>query len=205
VHARGVPESEQFLREAGHALFTGLLGTDGIVGCYRASAALAAERSEELRVVLRIDDPVLAGLPWEAMFDDELGAYVCRRDQLVRHVPVASAVVPLLVRPPLRILGVASSPSNLSRLDADAEKEHLARALARPASQGLVEVHWAPDATWAGLQDVLMDGEWHVLHYIGHGNFDPSADEGVLALERADGRADLVERHLSSASVTAPL
>ena len=38
-----------------------------------------------------------------------------------------------------------------------------------------------------------MDGPWHVLHYIGHGDFDPLMDEGVLALEREDdGRADLV-------------
>jgi hypothetical protein len=190
--ARGVPETEQLLRDTGQTLFAGLLGADGIAGCYRASAALAAERGEELRTVLRIDDPELAGLPWEAMFDDELGAYVCRRDQLVRHVPVASAPAPLQIRPPLRILGVAASPRGLPRLDTGREKEHLARALARPAAQGLVEICWAPDATWAGLQDVLMDGEWHVLHYIGHGDFDPGLDEGVLALERKDGRPDLV-------------
>jgi WD40 repeat protein len=189
--ARGVPETEQFLRSTGQALFAGLLGADGIAGCYRASAALAAERGEELRVVLRIDDPVLAGLPWEAMFDHEAGAYVCRRDQLVRHVPVASAPAPLQVRPPLRILGVVSSPRDLRRLDADAEKEYLARALAGPVSQGLAEVHWAPEATWAGLQDVLTDGEWHVLHYVGHGDFNAALDEGVLALEREDGHADL--------------
>jgi len=189
--SRGVPETEQHLREAGQALFSGLLGTDGITGCYRASAALAAERGEDLRVVLRIGDPALAGLPWEAMFDHETGAYVCRRDQLVRHVPVASPPPPLQVRPPLRILGIVSSPSDLHRLDAEAEKEHLARALAVSVSQGLAEVRWAPSATWADLQDVLMDGEWHVLHYIGHGDFDANRDEGVLALEREDGSADL--------------
>ena len=51
---------------------------------------------------------------------------------------------------------------------------------------------WAPSATWADLQDLLLDGEWHVLHFIGHGDFDPGRDEGVLALTREDGRADLV-------------
>ena len=189
---RGVPDAEQLLRETGQLLFAGLLGAGGIAGCYRASAALAAERGEELRVVLRIGDPALAGLPWEAMFDHETGAYVCRRDQLVRHVPVASVVPPLQVRPPLRVLGIVSSPSDLHRLDAAAEKDNLVRALAGPASRGLAEVHWAPDATWAGLQDLLMDGEWHVLHYIGHGTFDPDRDEGALALERPDGRAHIV-------------
>ena len=35
-------------------------------------------------------------------------------------------------------------------------------------------MHWAPGATWADLQDLLLDGEWHVLHFIGHGDFDPT-------------------------------
>ena len=192
---RVLPETEQPVREVGEVLFAGLLGAGEVAGRYRAAAAVAAERGEELRVVLRIDDPALAGLPWEAMFDQGAGVYVCRQDQLVRHVPVASVPAPLRVRPPLRILGVISSPRGLPALDVDKEQDQLARALARPAAQGLAELHWAPAAAWADLQDLLLDGEWHVLHFIGHGDFDPGRDEGVLALTREDGRADLVAAH----------
>ena len=192
---RVLPETEQPVREAGQVLFAGLLGTGEVAGRYRAAAAVAAMREEGLRVVLRIDTPALAGLPWEAMYDQATGAYVCRQDQLVRHVPVASVPAPLRIRPPLRILGVVSSPHGLPPLDVDKEQEQLARALARPVGQGLAEVHWAPSATWADLQDLLLDGEWHVLHFIGHGDFDPARDEGVLALTREDGRANLVAAH----------
>ena len=191
----GLPETEQPVREAGQVLFARLLGTGEVAGRYRAAAAVAALHEEGLRVVLRIDTPALAGLPWEAMYDQATGAYVCRQDQLVRHVPVASVPAPLRVRPPLRILGVVSSPRGLPALDVEKEQDQLARALARPASQGLAEVHWAPSATWADLQDQLLGGEWHVLHFIGHGDFDSDRDEGVLALEREDGRADLVAAH----------
>ncbi|HEY1001218.1 MAG TPA: CHAT domain-containing protein [Streptosporangiaceae bacterium] len=189
---RVLPETEQPVREAGQALFAALLGAGEVAGRYRASAAVAAERGEGLRVVLRIDAPALAGLPWEAMFDQAAGVYVCRRDQLVRHVPAASVPAPLRVRPPLRILGVVSSPRGLPPLDVEKEQDQLTRALARPVGQGLAELCWAPSATWADLQDLLLDGEWHVLHFIGHGDFDPGRDEGVLALTREDGRADLV-------------
>src|SRR5271165_709264 len=192
---RVLPETEQPVREAGELLFAALLGAGEVAGRYRAAAAVAAERGEGLRVVLRIDSPALAGLPWEAMYDQAAGAYVCRQDQLVRHVPVASVPAPLRVEPPLRILGVVSSPRGLPALDVDKERDQLARALARPASQGLAEVHWAPSATWADLQDLLLDGEWHVLHFVGHGDFDPGRDEGMLALVREDGRADLVAAH----------
>ena len=143
-------------------------------------------------MVLRIDTPALAGLPWEAMYDQAAGAYVCRKDQLVRHIPVASVPAPLQVQPPLRILGVVSSPRGLPALDVEKEQDQLARALDQPARQGLAKLHWAPTATWADLQDLLLGGEWHVLHFIGHGDFDPGQDEGVLALTREDGRADLV-------------
>ncbi len=192
---RVLPETEQPVRAVGEVLFAGLLGAGEVAGRYRAAAAVAAERGEGLRVVLRIDDPVLAGLPWEAMYDQAAGAYVCRQDQLVRHVPVASAPAPLRVKPPLRILGVVSSPRGLPALDVDKEQDQLARALARPAGLDLAELHWAPSATWADLQDLLLDREWHVLHFIGHGDFDPERDEGVLALTREDGRADLVAAH----------
>jgi hypothetical protein len=136
---------------------------------------------------------MLAGLPWEAMYDDALGSYVCRREQLVRHVPVPSLAAPLAVESSLRILGVIASPRGLDALDTDREKAQLTRALGRLSSQGLAEVHWAPSATWADLQDLLQSEMWHVVHFIGHGDFDASRDEGVLALVAEDGRADLVE------------
>jgi hypothetical protein len=81
-------------------------------------------------VIIRIDDPVLAGLPWEAMYDDAAGEYVCRSGQLVRHVAVPAPVRPLTVRPPLRILGIASSPRGWPPWTSACEQEQLDQALA---------------------------------------------------------------------------
>jgi WD40 repeat protein len=192
---RLLPETEQPVREVGESLFAALLGAGEVAGLYRAAAAIAATQGERLRVVLRIDAPALAGLPWEAMYDQAAGSYVCRRDQLVRHVPVSAVAAPLRVQPPLRILGVVSSPRGLPPLSVEKEQDQLGRALARPVSQGLAELYWAPSATWADLQDLLLDGEWHVLHFIGHGDFDPSRNQGVLALVREDGRVEMVAAH----------
>jgi hypothetical protein len=182
---RVLDENEQCVREVGQTLFKALLGTGEVAGRYRA-----AERDEDLRLVLRIDDPALAGLPWESMYDEGIGTYVCRRHQLVRHVGVPAAAAPLAVTPPLRILGIVSSPRGLSPLDVEKEKDQLTTALAGNSS---VELTWAPAATWAVLQDMLLSGTWHVVHFIGHGDFDPDRDEGVLALTGDDGRKDLVE------------
>ena len=177
---RLLPETERQVRDIGEVLFAALLGAGEVSGLYRASGAMAKDREEGLRVVLRIDSPALAGLPWEAMFDQAFGTYVCRQNQLVRHVPVPSVPALMQVRPPLRILGLVSSPRGLPALDVEKEQDQLARAVARPSGLGLVALHWAPSATWTDLQDLLLDEEWHILHFIGHGDFDPARDEGVL-------------------------
>jgi CHAT domain-containing protein/thiol-disulfide isomerase/thioredoxin len=192
---RVLPDTEQPVRDVGQLLFVALLGTGTVAEQYRVSAAVTAQNEEELRVVLRIDTPALASLPWEAMYDQVTGTYVCRKNQLVRHVPVASAPAPLQVQPPLRILGVVSSPQGLPLLDVDRERDQLAQALVQPIRQGLVEIHWAPSAAWADLQDLLQGGKWHAVHFIGHGDYDPRRDEGLLALTREDGRVDMVAAH----------
>lgn len=56
-------------------------------------------------------------------------------------------------------------------------------------------MHWAPKATWADLHNLLLDGPWHTVHFIGHGDFDPGRDEGYLALVGDNGRADYVAAH----------
>lgn len=133
--------AERPAREAGDALFTALLGTGEVAGQYRASAAVAASRDQALRVVLRIDAPDLAGLPWEAMYDQAAGGYLCLHGQLVRHIPVPVPAAPVAVRTPMRILGVISSPRGLPPLDINKERSLLAGALAGPAAA------FSPDGT----------------------------------------------------------
>lgn len=193
VARRNPSDEEKIILAAGQALFTALLGSGEVGGRYRAAAAVADERGEELRIVLRIDAPELAALPWEAMYDEGAGGYVCRQHQLLRHVPVAAAAPPLMVQTRLRILGVISSPRGFGLLDARRERDHLASALAEPIKHGLVELAWSPSSTWTGIQDQLMAGPWHAVHFIGHGDFDPDRDEGRLALTADDGTANLVE------------
>jgi tetratricopeptide (TPR) repeat protein len=192
VARRSMPVAEQPVREVGLQLFRALF-TGPVYGMYRASLGVAQERGKRLRVVLRLTAPELAALPWEMLFDPETGNYLSRQEPLVRHVHAPYTTEPLAVRPPLRVLGLVASPRGLPRLDVDAETSHLAEALAGPIAAGLIELVWAPEATWPGIHAQLLAGPWHVLHFVGHGDYDTRTDEGVLALVGADGRADLVE------------
>ncbi len=189
VARRSGAAAERPVREVGQQLFEALF-TGPVYGMYRASLGAAQQQGKRLRVVLRLTVPELAAVPWEMLFDPETKTYLCRQEPLVRHVPAPYTVDPVDIRPPLRVLGLVASPRDLPPLDVEAEKDHLAEALAQPIAEGLIEVVWVPEATWDGVHEKLLDGEWHVLHFVGHGDYDTRADEGILGLVGADGRAD---------------
>lgn len=178
------------VREVGQQLFEAVFA-ERIYGRYTASIQEAARQGEPLRVVLRLRAPELAGLTWEAMFDPEADEYLCQREPIVRYVETAQPASPLPVNPPLRILGLVSAPRNLPTLDVAEERRRLTDAIDDLRKRRQVELTWASSGTWPSLQEVLQDGHWNVLHFIGHGGIDRG--EGVLALEdELTGQANLV-------------
>ncbi|HUC56925.1 MAG TPA: CHAT domain-containing protein [Streptosporangiaceae bacterium] len=185
-------ETGHLVREVGEQLFAVLLGSGQVAGIYRANAALAIDRGASLRVVLRAEAPELAALPWEAMYDEVRGAYLARRDQLVRNLPMPTAPAPLQVGRPLRILGIASSPDGQPPVSIDKERDLLASALAVPLRDGSIEVDWAAP-TWNAVLDRMLSNEWHVIHYVGHGSTRGWQGESVLILTSEDGSPDPIE------------
>jgi tetratricopeptide (TPR) repeat protein len=192
VPSRGlVGAAEQPFRRVGSQLFDALFIGE-IATAYRTSLSVTQQRGEKLQVVLRLTEPELAALPWELLFDRTTQNYVCIRGPVIRHIP-ALTPAPLPLVPPLRILGVVASPHDLDPLDVAAERERLETALASPLSEGRIKLHWVAEASWAGVQGQLLAGQWHVLHFVGHGGYDARKDEGVIALVGTKGRADYIE------------
>ncbi len=203
---RTMPVAEMAVREVGQQLFQALF-TREVYGTYRASLGAAQHAGQQLRVVLRLSAPELATMPWETLFDPETETYLCQTEPLLRHVPAPDYNLnPLDVAPPLRILGIVASPRDLPGLDVTAEKDHLGRALAGPVSEGRVELVWAKSGTWDDVQSMLLAGPWHVVHFVGHGDYDSRTDEGRIALVGPDGRAAMVRavRLMALLSVAAP-
>jgi hypothetical protein len=160
------------------------------------SITQAESRNAGLRVRLRLADvPELADVPWEFLWsaDQRLFMALSEWTPLVRYLDLPGAVRPLEVSPPLRVLVLAASPSDLAALDADAERARLRDALADLERRNLVVVDTAPEGTLAALQRMLRRQDYHVVHFIGHGMYDAAADVGVLAFEGPDGRSQEVQ------------
>ena len=159
---------------------------------YEASHELAKHRQAGMRIKFRCDDAALAALPWEFLFDPGRGDFVTLStgSPLVRYIPLPTSMAPLLVTPPIRILAVAVSPSDLDGLDVERERTRLNAAMESIQAKGLVELTWVPGQTWQDFTEALWEGPWHILHFIGHGGFDENRQEGIVAFARPDGKAD---------------
>jgi len=156
---------------------------------YHAASAEADTAGKGLRITLLLGQaPELMHLPWEYLCEEGNFLSVSERTPIVRYLDLKKAHKPFRVEPPLRIVGMVSSPSDVIELNVEEEKSRLEDALADLVSEGHVEIVWLEKATLGALLRALEERDLHVFHYIGHGAFDEQAGDGVLMLEDEAGR-----------------
>lgn len=181
---------EQSVQGFGQTLFEALFPGE-VRTLYRASTQAANQKSAGLRLKLRIQPPELAALPWEFLYDEQQGEYLClsRYRPLIRYIQLPRASQPLAVAPPLRILGLVASPLDLPQLDTAREIKRVEEALEKLQQRGLVNLTWLQGQTWRDLQKALRQGPWHVFHFTGHGIHDEGSGESSIALCTQEGEA----------------
>ncbi|MFT3833037.1 MAG: CHAT domain-containing protein [Micropruina sp.] len=193
VRALGSPTQQvakQFGSTLYDALFAGEVGT-----CFRRSLDEADAQGKGLRIRLRLNRaPQLADVPWEYLYPSSLRQFLVlsTKTPVVRYLEQPRAVPPLTVTPPLQVLVVVCSPTNLATLDVDAEVARIGHALAGLEQSGQVRVTVLPHASLADLRGTLRRLPVHVLHFIGHGGFDDHSGDGMLAFEDDHRLAHLV-------------
>src|SRR5215211_3260658 len=186
---RGISPQEQTVRDFGERLFKAIL-TGDVKTRYEVSLREARRQNKGLRLKLRIQPPKLALLPWEFLYDPDGGDYLCfsASTPLVRYVDLRRPVEQLPITPPLRILGMVASPTDLPQLDVDKEKRLVEESIKFLRAKGLVELTWLEEQTWSALQEAMWGGPWHIFHFVGHGDFDRNNGEGRVAFSDEAGR-----------------
>lgn len=186
-------QEEETVKDFGKKLFDALL-TGKIQSCYDVSLHDAAKQGKGLRMKLRIEPPELVALPWEFLYDSQQLEYLSLSSStpVVRYPELVQSIRPLSVDPPLRILGMTASPSDLPLLNVEREKRNVEEAMKDLKAQKLVDITWVHGQTWEDLMRAMQTGIWHIFHFIGHGSFDRDKDEGLIALSDEDGRKFLL-------------
>ena len=176
-------------RRFGGGLFKALF-REQMYALYRDTLAEARSQGRGVRITLCLSGaPELIDVPWEYLFDDPDFLAVSAFTPVVRYLDLPRAHRPLLVTPPLRLLGVISNPADYEQLDVERERANLESALSRVINAGAVELHWLERPTLGGLLKTLQTETFHAVHYIGHGSYDRDTERGVLLFEDDSGWA----------------
>ena len=155
------------------------------------SLAVSKERGEGLRIKLQIDpaDPELAklaSLPWESMVGETKDVYSLQKETpFVRYLNVQRPHEVSTFVPPLKILVVIANPKGTAPLDLAHERSLMEKSLGEYPE---IEVKFLESPTVSQLNDELSK-DYHVLHYMGHGDFDEKSGMGVLLMSDSEGRA----------------
>ncbi len=181
VARRTAKDEERTVQEFGRDLLGSVLDRK-IRTLFEATRERAKDVTGDVRIVLNVRPPELARLPWETCWDDATQTYLSLRFPMVRSSAVSAPVRTLKVSPPLRVLCMVASPRGLPRLDAEAEQARMEDGLADLVAADLIRLTWLRGGSWRELQRAVRTGQYHVFHFIGHGDYDVEADTGVLQL-----------------------
>jgi hypothetical protein len=188
----GRPESAP-LKDLGGKLYAAVF-KDELRDTLLSSLSQTRAQGVGMRLRLRLTDaPELADLPWEFLYDRRLNRFLAqsRRTPLVRYLDLPDPPRPLRVDGPLRLLVMISSPSDWPTLDVEHEWSVLTDALARQQAEGRVIIERLA-ANMGALRRRLRREEFHVFHFIGHGQYRADWGDGVLVMDDRHGRPNEV-------------
>jgi tetratricopeptide (TPR) repeat protein len=188
--ARG-SEARHAAEQVGDLLFRALFNGSVLKLFEQSLGNAGEERNQGLRMRLHFDPshPELApltSLPWEFLYRRELREFLSlgRRSPFVRSLDVPRPARPLQLASSVRILVVSAQPTTIEFLAAERECHLIEESLRGVPGVSVMVLHRATPET---LRRTLLEQVFHVLHFVGHGTFDPGSGEGSLVFEDATG------------------
>lgn len=188
--SRGIyTEADSGLKEIGQKLFSWVF-CGKVLAAFKQRHLQARGNDQGLRVRVTINPQQhdLGIYPFETMFCPELpvGAHIALFGGLtiVRSFTDLRFDKPPAISPPIRILIVGASPRGYQKLDLKREIKNLTRALKLPG----IDVRDLEDCTIERLKQLATTYRPHILHFIGHGDFDKQRGEGRIVF--ANGMND---------------
>ena len=188
----GRPVLQDAMKTVGGRLFDALF-TGDLLLCLERCLDEAARQQTTLRLKLRLkESPALLSLPWEYLYHRRRNLFLSQSTtaSLIHFFELPTPAPSLTLTLPLRMLVVIANPSDLLPLDVEREWTNVQRALGDLIQQGSLIVDRLPVATKAALQSALRRQEYHMLHFIGHGDFDETTECGTLFLTTDNGSTD---------------
>jgi hypothetical protein len=150
--------------------------------------ARAKERAGHLNVIFTSMIPDVAEKPWEFAFDPSRRTFLATEElHFIRHAITTIPADRILPNPgPLRILIAVAQPIGTGKLSSDEEEAVVRRGFQALTDSRLIEIEVLRSASPATLHRYISTGQFDVIHFVGHGEFDEVKQRGFLIFE--DGR-----------------
>lgn len=120
--------------------------------------------------------------PWELLYDPFIETFLCQRDRtpITRFLTTPEPRIPrrLGAKENIRVLVLDCTPQDCNYFDPEKEKQEIQKNLRRTDR---FEVNFLSNPALDDLRDRLIQRDFHIVHFIGHGCFDESTGEGLLA------------------------
>ncbi len=180
VRANGI---EQQLHQWGRRLYDALFAAPE----NRKLLQQLLDSPEPRELTIATDQSALLRLPWELLADD--AGSLAQRVSVRRQLAIPEKNEPRSVPLPLRMLYIVSRPSDSGFIDPRMTTKALFAALDPLGSN--VRIDFCRPPTLARMEEMLRAGQtasqpYHVVHFDGHGTFDPKAQIGALCFEKTD-------------------
>ena len=134
--------------------------------------------------------PWIAEKPWEFAHDPVRKCFLATEEmRFTRNV--LTSIPADQINPgsgPLRILVASAQPVGYARLSIEQEEAVIRRGFEPLIAAGLVTVTTLARATPKKLHGYLSNGEFDVVHFIGHGTYDEERGEGRLVFVNEQGQ-----------------
>jgi CHASE2 domain-containing sensor protein len=145
------------------------------------------DKEKGLRIRLMLSPPEVAALPWEVLYDQRRKCFLSTsgKTPLSRYIKLFEPIRALKITPPVKVLILIPGGSGL---DVDKEEGIITEAL---GDLETVQMRVIKDkVTRSEISRALVEEEYHILHFIGHGKFE--SDQGYLAINGQTKQHDLV-------------
>jgi hypothetical protein len=135
----------------------------------RCRGAFLGGGKEGIRVRLHIEPPKIAALPWEFLYYHFAECFLATSIEtpVLRYIELMQVIRELKVQPPLHILIAAPEGSGLDARTETANLFEAIKGMEKQVTTRLLE----KNVTYMAISDALRDEQFHVLHFIGHGEF----------------------------------
>ncbi len=176
----------------GQQLYAVLLADSAL----RANWAEARGRSRRRRLRLWIDvaAPELHTIPWEQMHEELSMLSADRETPFSRFLPVNRPWSGPIQKRPIHVLVAISNPQDLEdyslpQVDVELEHKTLETAFAAVGTAQLETKFLEAPVTLGRLEKELLQEQYHILHFLGHGAYSARLKQATLYLEDEQRKA----------------